>query len=1460
MAGEGIAKILLTAKDETAAAFASAKSGLGQVQSIAESLPAKFGAVGVAVAGAFQAASIKDAIDLGDRLDDLSEKTGITVENLSALRYAGEVTGTPLESLATGVRKLSINMAAAAGGSKEQAALFQTLGVSVRELDGSLRGSDQVLGDLADRFASFRDGPEKSALAVQIFGKAGEEMIPVLNQGSAGIARLRGEAEKMGAVFGGDLAKQAADFNDNLKRIELSAEAAKVRVAGKLLPTLNELSDVFLETKAGSESNAEAFGSVLAGGLQKAAVYGNNLVTTFKVAGLGIYSLGARLKSLATLDLDEFDLISRAVKRDSEAAWEEAKSFAERMRLLLNSTAGAGRGGKGTGEFADTRILGSPESIKEQTAAWKGAAPVIKTAGEAAHKAADEFANLYNQITGKDAGIDADFGKKVATLKDGYDKGRISLEQYVEVIGKYAQQQPYAVAATKAATKAAEDRQAALLKESEGIEDWMRTQSAATASSLASVNERIQSLDDEEAASALAASQQISLAEAIELVTISRLREKQNGFITGSDGWKDIEREIEARKDLASMVSSAETRKANAQAAKESADAWVRSLDQVGQSLTDQIMAGGKNGAEYLKNLFRTLTLRPIIQGTVNTGLSMAASALGFSGSASAGTASSTLSAASNLAGVFGGGTSMANLAGTTFANLTGTGLDGLLATNAAFGTAAAEGMGAVMSGLMTAAPYLAAVAAVSAIAKSLDHSGTPHIGAGTSYSAAAGLAQASAGATGGGLFSGITYSDSTQQMTTSLVQSIVGILDTTAVAFGKSAGYQAAASFADDSSKDGAWGSLVISKLGEVVSGWAVWAGHGQVFSDGAAGSAEYLAKVTADVRTALDQISLPGWATKMLDQLGAAPTLEQLSGAVATINATQVALTQIGKSLQGFDSLSDGAVSALLAASGGIEALSSNAASYYGNFYTQEERTANTIAQITEQLSALGLEMPTTRAGFRELTDAQIALGEAGAPAAAKLLSLNAAFASVVPEAAAVTTAVQEVAVVLGRTAEDIAAERAGLETSLLQSLGDTATLRQRELDALDPANRSLQQAIYNLDDVRSAIDSLDAQASSAAGTISTLQASISGWASTARQASDLLNSITAARTGTDNTEATLWASIGIGTLQEQMATAQQLLGIVTASIAADTNAAQAEITQGAQAAQKAVEQLNATQLSAAQAQIENATRLVDLGRQLRDYVQGLRVGNLSTLTPAQKLAEAESLYSRSLAGARAGDTTAMGALQGNASSFLELARAYDPGAYNKVFESVTSTLDSFGGSLQTEGQQAATTASAQLATLKALSSTATVQAEAASISNVISAENAGKLATLQELVSTIQTQAVVAQAADQARLTEAQARADAIAAEQAAAQALLIEVQSSARDALTALPNHLAENNAALIAEIRALNARIEAMEASLVQVGLQQINAQVTASAQNAATVSGAVTGALNKAAGAPVITA
>lgn len=242
-------RINITAVDKTKAAIDSAQRNLRSLGDTAASLPARFGTLGVAIAAAFSAVTVKGAIDTLDQLDDLSEKTGIAVESLSALRYAGEVTGTPLEAIATSTKFLAKNMSEAAAGNKEATSTFKTLGVEVKDASGALRAQDAVLLDLADVFKSFPDGPEKSAAAVRIFGKSGQDMIPLLNQGSDGIRRLRGEAEGLGVVYGGDLAKQAATFNDNLKKLELNAEAAKVAIAGGLLGSINQLIEAFVKLK-----------------------------------------------------------------------------------------------------------------------------------------------------------------------------------------------------------------------------------------------------------------------------------------------------------------------------------------------------------------------------------------------------------------------------------------------------------------------------------------------------------------------------------------------------------------------------------------------------------------------------------------------------------------------------------------------------------------------------------------------------------------------------------------------------------------------------------------------------------------------------------------------------------------------------------------------------------------------------------------------------------------------------------------------------------------------------------------------------------------------------------------------------------------------------------------------------------------------------------------------------------
>ena len=1565
-------RIILTAEDKTGAAFNSARKGLGGLAADAKSVASGLGGVGAAfsvlggvAASVFSVQAVKGAVDMLDQLDDLSEKTGIATEALSALRYAGEVVGTPVEALATGIRKLSLNMAAAAGGGKEQAAAFQAIGVSFKNLDGSLRGSDQVLGAIADKFASFRDGPEKAALAVELFGKAGADMIPLLNKGSAGIDELRAEAERLGVVFSGDLAGQAAEFNDNLKKIQISAQGFATTLAGELVPSLNELARIMLESKDGSNSLAQIMGTGLKTALESVVILATDVAFVLKGIGREIGAIGAQAVALATLDIKGFNAISQAVKEDGVRAKKELDAL--QARIL-----GAGN----ASTYKDPRILGGVDSIKAQAEALKSAAPVVKKLGDTAKAAADEFQKLLDKINGKASGTDPDYAKNINLLRAAMDSGRLTWDQYTKAVAQYVAQQPYAIEATKALTKemeaaqkVAEERQALRLKEDAGIQEWMRSQEAAAAQSLKAINDRIAGLQAEEQATALATAQNISLAEAIERVTIERLQEQQAVLIAGSDAYDNVQKEIEARQRLIGVINTKDLRE------KEGAG-WSQVFASIDSTARDTWTNVWESGSSAFKRIGQTLksavldvlyqmTIRPFI---VKIGASILGS--GFAGAASAatGSGSSVLSGAGNLAGLFTGGTSVGNFAGTALANVTGTGLDGLLATNAAFGTAASSGVSTVLSGLMTAAPYLAAVTAVYAIAKALDHSGTPHTGGGSQYSAGGGLVNASSGAIFNSGFTGIQYSASTEQMTAGLVQSIVGILDSTAITFGKAAGYQAAASFADDSSKDGAWGSLFIKNLQGVITDWQAGGQSFRTFSDGSAGSAEYLAAISQDVRRAIDGIGLPEWATQMLDSLGNAPTLEQLAATVDSITQTQATLTQLGASVSGFANLAGDAVLNIISASGGLDAFAVNLASFSENFFTDSEKFAaklnslnetlanmaagGAFADTAEQFNALITE--PTRANFRALVEAQDLTTTAGQKTYAALLGLSSVVAELTPAAQGAADAVgafraastsmadvfdafdaaaerlfsatelrayridriqqqlaeqgynvsteaigsatveslravmasfdlttepgRRAAIVLSgitgaildlnAASEETAgslgslsailSQRTGLASSLASVLGDTAILRQRELQALDPSNRAMQQAIYNITDMQAAVNALAAQASASAASIAALQNSITAYAQTAAQAQQLMNSISVAGGGADNSQAALWASIGTGTLTEQMATVRELLGLVTQSIAADTAAAQATMAEGARAAQQAIEEANAAQLKAAQDQLAAAEKMVDVGRQLRDYVAGLRIGNLSALTPAEKLALAASAYNTTLGRASAGDATAMSALQGAAGAYLEQARAFDPAAYTGIFASVTSTLDSFGGNLISEGERQAATATQQLDQLKAIAGYIGAQTQTAAIANVISEANAAKLAQLNELVAGIQAQAAIASADAAARLTAEQARADAIATEQAAAQAALLQAQQQGRDALINLPTVLNDNNLALIAEIARLNERIAALETTVVQVGAAQINTAVAVGAQTATAVADGIASAAHVTASVPAV--
>ena len=242
------AQILISAVDQTKTAFDSIKRGLGGLTDTAKGVNGVLANLGVAVSVAGLTAMVKSAIDTGDALDEMSQRVGVSVETLSVWKPAAEQSGVSGESFEKGLRKLSTTMLEAATGSEDAARNFAAVGVEFKNQDGTLRATDQVLLDLAERFKAMPDGAEKTALAVQLFGKAGAELIPFLNQGRDGINELAAEMQALGVQMSSETAAQAGNFNDALDKLHLATKSIGNQIIASLLPALNDMAGGMVES------------------------------------------------------------------------------------------------------------------------------------------------------------------------------------------------------------------------------------------------------------------------------------------------------------------------------------------------------------------------------------------------------------------------------------------------------------------------------------------------------------------------------------------------------------------------------------------------------------------------------------------------------------------------------------------------------------------------------------------------------------------------------------------------------------------------------------------------------------------------------------------------------------------------------------------------------------------------------------------------------------------------------------------------------------------------------------------------------------------------------------------------------------------------------------------------------------------------------------------------------------
>jgi hypothetical protein len=188
----------------------------------------------------------KSAAEYGDEIEHASRKTGISTDTLQGLKFAAAQSDVSFTQLQQGLFRLSRAMASVGQGNKQVAGAFQTVGLSASALK-NMRLED-VLIHVSDAFAKSQDGAAKAAIAMQLFGRAGADLIPFLDQGSQNIDALTKKAHELGLVLSDQAIAKDAQFNESLKSLGAQLKMAAVGFGSDLTPAIQSMTDALSES------------------------------------------------------------------------------------------------------------------------------------------------------------------------------------------------------------------------------------------------------------------------------------------------------------------------------------------------------------------------------------------------------------------------------------------------------------------------------------------------------------------------------------------------------------------------------------------------------------------------------------------------------------------------------------------------------------------------------------------------------------------------------------------------------------------------------------------------------------------------------------------------------------------------------------------------------------------------------------------------------------------------------------------------------------------------------------------------------------------------------------------------------------------------------------------------------------------------------------------------------------
>lgn len=175
----------------------------------------------------------------------LQRIAGGTKQEVSGLAGAMKLAGVNSDQVMGSLTIFSKNLGNASADGDKARTMTERLGTSFLDAAGNVKPMAQILAGLADKFKSMPDGAQKTALATQLFGRSGAQLLPFLNKGSAGIAELTTQAGKMGLVLDDVSGRIFSEARVSTRNYQAATQGLMVQLGQNLVPVLDSVKNIF---------------------------------------------------------------------------------------------------------------------------------------------------------------------------------------------------------------------------------------------------------------------------------------------------------------------------------------------------------------------------------------------------------------------------------------------------------------------------------------------------------------------------------------------------------------------------------------------------------------------------------------------------------------------------------------------------------------------------------------------------------------------------------------------------------------------------------------------------------------------------------------------------------------------------------------------------------------------------------------------------------------------------------------------------------------------------------------------------------------------------------------------------------------------------------------------------------------------------------------------------------------